>query len=74
MTAVISDHARLRYRQRVDSTEPFPAERLRELYEDAERAPDAVERGVGYIADGYTLAVRHDRQPVVTTVLRGDGQ
>jgi hypothetical protein len=67
----VTKHAELRYRQRVDSSEPFPREKLRELYEDAERAPDAVSEGVGYIADGYTLAVRHDREPVVTTVLRG---
>lgn len=70
----ITRHARLRYRQRVDSTEPFPGERLREMFERAERVPDAAETGVGYVTDGYTLAVKHDRQPVVTTVLRGDGQ
>jgi hypothetical protein len=70
----ITKHAELRYRQRVDATEPFPRERLRELYEEAEPVPDAVEDGVGYVTDGYTLAVRHDREPVVCTVLRGDGQ
>jgi hypothetical protein len=70
----ITKHAELRYRQRVDAAEPFPAERLRELYERATRAPDAVSDGVGYVADGIVLAVRHDREPVVCTVLRGDGQ
>lgn len=44
------------------------------MFERAERVPDAAETGVGYVTDGYTLAVKHDRQPVVTTVLRGDGQ
>jgi hypothetical protein len=67
----ITKHAELRYRQRVDSSEPFPREKLRELYEDAEPAPDAVSEGVGYVVDDVTLAVRHDREPVVTTVLRG---
>jgi hypothetical protein len=70
----ITQHARLRYRQRVDAAEPFPAERLREMYERAERAPDAVSDGVGFVADGVVLAVKRDREPVVVTVLRGDGQ
>jgi hypothetical protein len=69
----ITEHARLRYRQRVDATEPFPSDRLRELYERAERAPGAVETGVGYVADGIILAVKHDREPVVATVLTEGG-
>lgn len=69
----ITKHAELRYQQRIDPAEPYPQEALRELYERAERVPDAVDDGVGYVADGLTLAVRHDRQPVITTVLRGDG-
>jgi hypothetical protein len=69
----VTEHAKLRYRQRIDPAEPFPAARLRELYETAERVPDAVERGVGYVAGEVILAVRHDRGPVVATVLRGEG-
>jgi len=69
----ITQHAELRYRQRVNPTEPFPRERLRELYDRAERVPDAVESGVGYVAGEIILAVKHGREPVVTTVLRGEG-
>jgi hypothetical protein len=65
----ITDHAELRYRQRVDPTEPFPRSRLRELFEKAERVPGAVEDGVGYVAGEIVLAVKHGREPVVTTVL-----
>jgi hypothetical protein len=70
----VTEHAILRYRQRVDPAEPYPRQRLRELYERAERAPEAVEHGVGYVVDGVVLAVKHNREPVVATVLRGEGR
>jgi len=38
----VTEHAKLRFRQRVDAAEPFPGERIRELLEEAafDTAPD----------------------------------
>jgi len=67
----ITNHAELRYRQRVDATEPFPRERLRELYEKAQIDSSAdVSEGVARVAGDVILVVKERSRPVVATVLR----
>lgn len=65
----VSEHAKLRFRQRVDPTEPFPADRIRDLFDRATPTREQVDEGVGWAADGAIL-VTDSGQEVVRTVLR----
>jgi len=63
----ISKHAELRYRQRVDSGEPYPKERLREIVDDADPSHRSEIEGMVVEARDALVVLKDD---VVTTVLR----
>ena len=65
----VSEHAKLRFQQRVDATEPFPAERIRDMLDHATPTREQVDDGLGWAADGAIL-VTDSAQQVVKTVLR----
>ena len=72
----VSEHAKLRFQQRVDPREPFPADAIREMLDRATPTREQVDQGVGWAADGAIL-VTDSAQQVVKTVLRrtpGGGQ
>lgn len=70
-TPKITNHAVLRYRQRIDASEPFPEAKLIDLLEVAQ--PDAshprVADGVAWVARDAIL-ITDSAQEAVTTVLR----
>ncbi|MDS0223808.1 hypothetical protein NDI54_20990 [Haloarcula sp. S1AR25-5A] len=68
----ITDHAPLRYLQRVDPTEAFPGERLRAMYDRARRVRrDGVE-GAAYLDDETdALLVVDEMEGEIVTVLNG---
>jgi len=68
----ISEHAKLRFRQRVDPSEPFPADRIRELLDRATPTQEQVDDGIGWAADGAVI-VTDSAQQVVKTVLNRRG-
>ena len=68
----ISEHAKLRFRQRVDPTEPFPADAIRELLDRATPTQEQVDDGIGWAADGAVI-VTDSAQQVVKTVLNQRG-
>jgi len=66
----ITEHAALRYQERVDAGEPFPKERLREIVADSQPGDrDGIEGMVVEARDA--LVVLKDNADVVATVLRG---
>ena len=65
----VSEHAKLRFRQRVDPREPFPADAIREMLDRATPTQEQVDDGSGWAADGAIL-VTDSAQQVVKTVLR----
>jgi len=70
----VSKHARLRFRQRVDATDPYPAERIRELLAAAEPDTDheRVTNAVAFATD-EAIIVADRALETVTTVLRPGG-
>jgi len=70
----VSEHAKLRFRQRIDPAEPFPADRIRDMLDRATPTREQVDEGIGWAADGAIL-VTDNAQDVVKTVLhRGEDQ
>ena len=65
----VSEHAKLRFQQRVDPTEPYPADRIRDMLDGATPTREQVDGGLGWAADGAIL-VTDGTQQVVKTVLR----
>jgi len=65
----VSEHAKLRFRQRVDPGEPFPAEKIRDMFDRATLTREQVDDGLGWAAGGAIL-VTDSAQEVVRTVLR----
>ena len=65
----VSEHAKLRYQSRVDATEPFPADAIRDMFERATPTQEQVDDGIGWAADGAVI-VTDSAQQVVKTVLR----
>ena len=65
----VSKHSKLRFRQRVDATEPFPAQRIRELLRNATPGAPEADRGLGWTAGDCVIVTDHNRS-VVRTVLR----
>ena len=65
----VSEHAKLRFQQRIDASEPFPAERIRDMLDRAAPTREQVDDGIGWAADGAIL-VTDSAQQVVRTVLR----
>lgn len=65
----VTDHARLRYRQRVDPGEPYLTTRIRELFAKG-REVNAVERGNARYINGLLLVYHGSDQPTITTILR----
>ena len=68
----ISEHAKLRFRQRVDPSEPFPADRIRDMLDQATHTREQVDEGVGWAAGG-AIIVTDGAQQVVKTVLNRRG-
>ena len=68
----ISEHAKLRFRQRVDPSEPFPADRIRDMLDRATPTREQVDEGVGWAAGG-AIIVTDGAQQVVKTVLNRRG-
>jgi len=70
-TPRISRHAALRYRQRIDATEPFPRAKIEDLLAIAE--PDAthprVTNGIAWVARDAIL-ITDSAKEAVKTVLR----
>ena len=64
----VSEHAKLRFQQRVDPAEPFPAERIRDMFDRATPTQEQVDHGIGWAADGAIL-VTDSAQQVVRTIL-----
>ena len=65
----VSEHSKLRFQQRIDASEPFPADRIRDMFERATPTQEQVDDGIGWAADGAIL-VTDSAQQVVKTVLR----
>jgi len=65
----ISQHAKLRFLSRVDPTEPYPAERLREMLGQATPTREQVGEGLGWAVDSFVI-VTDPTQEAVRTVLR----
>lgn len=65
--AAVSEHAVLRYRQRVDTREAFPKEALRDLYDSATPVRRDGVDGAAYLADGVLLVVQHGRRDTIVT-------
>jgi len=65
----ITNHAQLRYRQRVDPSEPFPADRIREMLQRATPTREQVDDGLGWAA-GNCVIVTDSAQQAVKTILR----
>lgn len=63
----ISEHAALRYQQRIDSSEDYPRETLRQLVEEGQPSRREEIEGLAIAAREALVVVRDD---VVTTVLR----
>jgi len=63
----ITEHAALRYRERVDAGEPYPKERLREIVEQS--SPSHREELEGMAVE-FADAIAVLKGDVVTTVLR----
>jgi hypothetical protein len=72
-TPRITNHAVLRYRQRIDAAEPFPESKLLDLLAKAE--PDAthprVTNGVAWVTREAILITDSARQAVKTVLRRG---
>lgn len=66
----VSDHAKLRYQQRVEPMEPFPDDRIRERFEQAELIRDASIPGTAY-RSGEAIFVVNEGS--ITTVLNAEG-
>jgi hypothetical protein len=70
----VSNHARMRFTMRVDPSDPYPAERIRELIARAE--PDAdhdcVSNAIAFATD-EAIVVADKALETVTTVLRPGG-
>jgi len=74
----VTDHAKLRYRQRVDPMAVDAAEAVRNLYRDGYPAPDSdqVNEGRARACQGYLVVyVGDEARPTVKTILRaGDSR
>ena len=64
----VSEHAKLRFQQRIDPSEPFPADRIRDMFDRATPTQEQVDDGIGWAADGAIL-VTDSAQQVVKTIL-----
>jgi len=71
-TARITDHAVLRYRQRIDSQEPFPRAKLTELFASATPLGDhpQVHDGIAWGAADAILVTDSDGSAVKTVIRR----
>ena len=65
----VSEHSKLRFCQRIDPSEPFPADAIRDMFDRATPSQEQVDDGIGWAADGAIL-VTDSAQQVVKTVLR----
>ena len=70
----ISEHAKLRFRQRVAPSEPFPADRIRDMLDRATPTKEQVDGGIGWAADGAIVVTDSAQQVVKTVLRRGDGR
>jgi len=74
----VTDHAKLRYRQRVDPMAVDAAEAVRNLYRDGYPAPDADQVNEGRArqhGDVLVVYVGDEARPTVKTILRaGDSR
>jgi hypothetical protein len=75
-TPEISRHAAERYRQRIDTAEPFPRAKLKELVERAEPRGDhpRVTNGIAWVAGDAILVTDTAKQAVKTVLRRWEGR
>ena len=69
----VSEHAKLRFRQRVDASEPFPADRIRDMLDGATPTQQQVDHGIGWAADGAVIVTDSAHQVVRTILHRAPG-
>jgi len=70
----VTNHAKLRWQQRVDPSEPFPAQQIRDLLERATPGVDGVDDGIGWEAGDVVIVTDQAKQAVKTIWPRGEGQ
>jgi len=68
----VSEHAKLRYRQRVDASETFVPDAVRDLFDSAERVSAPAVDGVAWDAGDVTIVTDNDASLVITVLLRGE--
>jgi hypothetical protein len=69
----VADHAKLRYRQRVDAAAFCPADRLRELFERGQPAPksEQVDEGRARRTDDWLVVYKEtESNPTIVTIFR----
>lgn len=72
MTVDVSDHAKLRYLQRVGATADGLTSEIRDRFEAASPTDEQVTDGLGWRADDVILVTDRDKEIVRTVLLAGD--